>query len=109
MSHHRSVQRRTIGQSELSIDGFDYNSDKNDIWFEGQAQMALAFKVIGRECDANYFIDEIIKVQNADGKDGVRYSLLGTSNSFWTMAQEKSVAASGWLIFAVLGANPFQP
>lgn len=45
--------------------------------------------------------------QHSDG--GVQYSRNGTNNGYWTMSTAKSVSATGWLILAVEGVNPFQP
>lgn len=107
MAHHRSTQSVRSGRTTLIVDAFDFNSDRNDIWFEGTGQMVVAFKVVGRTADASYFTDEIIKAQGTDG--GVPYSLKGTDNGYWRMATYKSVAATGWLILAIEGVNPFQP
>jgi len=98
MSHHRNTKN--------GIDAFDFDSDKDDIWFEGTGQMVVAFKVAGRTSDANYFTGEIIKGQKSNG--GVPYSLLGTSNGYWTMSKAESVASTGWLIFAIHNVNPFK-
>jgi hypothetical protein len=87
-------------------DAFDFNSDRNDIWFEGTGQMVVAFKVAGRTSDANYFTNQIIKSQKSNG--GIPYSLKGTNNGYWTMRKEESVAATGWLIFAIHNVNPFK-
>jgi hypothetical protein len=106
---HRSIQSIMHGNQRITIDGFDFNSDKDDIWFEGQSEMALAFKLLGREAEADHFIGEIIKIQQADGGTGVRYSLKGSYNDYWTMADTKSVSASAWLIFAIYGFNPLRP
>lgn len=107
MTHHRSTQTQRVGATTISVDAFDFNSDKNDIWFEGTGQMVVAFKIVGRTADADYFTGQLLKGQQSDG--GVQYSLKGTNNGYWTMSKLKSVAATGWLIFAVHGVNPFQP
>lgn len=98
LSHHRTV---TGG-----FDAFDFDSDKDDIWFEGTGQMVVAFKAAGRMTDASFFTDEIVKAQHSNG--GVPYSLYGTDNGYWTMSKAESVAATGWLVFAIHGINPFR-
>lgn len=98
LTNHRNVKN--------GIDAFDFDSDKDDIWFEGTGQMVVAFKVAGRNNEASYFTNEIIKGQKTNG--GVPYSLLGTNNGYWTMSKAESVAATGWLIFAIHNVNPFQ-
>lgn len=107
MSHHRSTQSQRVGAKTVTVDAFDFDSDRDDIWFEGTGQMVLAFKIVGRTVDADYFTGQLLKGQQSDG--GVQYSLKGTHNGYWTMSKAKSVSATGWLIFAIEGANPFKP
>jgi hypothetical protein len=109
LRHHRCTQSGNAGGKLIAVDGFDFDSNQNDIWFEGQGEMAVAFKTVGRVAEADYFIDEIIKMQDADGGTGVRYSLNGTHNGYWQMKSDKSVSGSAWLIFAIHGVNPFLP
>lgn len=107
MANHRSTQSQRTGATTVTVDAFDFNSDRNDIWFEGTGQMIVAFKIAGRTADADFFTAQLLKGQQSDG--GVQYSLKGTNNGYWTMSKLKSVAATGWLIFAIDGVNPFQP
>ncbi len=107
MAHHRSAQTQQVGASVVTVDGFDFDSNRNDIWFEGTGQMIVAFRVLGGTSDIDYFIPQLMRGQQSDG--GVQYSLKGTNNGYWTMSTAKSVAASGWLIFAIDGVNPFKP
>jgi hypothetical protein len=99
MTHHRNVQS--------NIDGYDFDSDKDDVWLEGTCQMAVAFQVVGRYGESNYFIEEVIKSQDLTG--GIPYSINGTWNGYWKMSTKKSVAATGWLIFATEHVNPMRP
>lgn len=109
MNNHRNTQNKRTKNSSITLNGFDFNSDKNDIWFEGQGQMVVSFKMDGRTGDADYFLNEMIKVQDFYATGGVPYSLLGTNNGYWTMKNVESVSATGWLIYAIEGYNPFQP
>lgn len=109
MNQHRNTQTKRVKGSSITINGFDFNGDKNDVWFEGQGQMVVSFKMAGRTADANYFLNEIIKIQDFYGTGGVPYSLLGTNNGYWTMKSVESVSGTGWLIYAIEGFNPFQP
>lgn len=106
MTHHRNTQTGRFGRTTITVDGFDFDSDKDDVWLEGTAQMVVAFQVVGRTADATYFTSEIIKAQSTDG--GVPYSLKGTDNGYWRMSTAHSVAATGWLVMAIEGVNPFQ-
>ncbi|MGH9508757.1 MAG: hypothetical protein ACRD2Q_06535 [Terriglobales bacterium] len=107
MTHHRSTQTWGNGRNRVSVNGFDFNSDHNDIWLEGTAQMAKAFRIAGRTADADFFLQEIIKVQQASG--GVPYSVKGTNNGDFVMSKAESVAATGWLILAIENINPLKP
>ncbi len=107
MSHHRSTQTWGKGRTRVSVDGFDFNNDHNDIWLEGTAQMVKAFRLAGRTADADYFLQEIIKVQQSSG--GVPYSVKGSFNGDFTMSKAESVAGTGWLILAIENINPLKP
>jgi hypothetical protein len=89
---------------------FDCNSTRNDIWYEGTAQMVLAFQLRnwpGDDTLASKYLGEIEKRQDQLGSGGVPYSLLGTHNGYWQMKDTESVTASGWYLFAKSGFNPF--
>ena len=106
-SHHRSVQTWRSGKVRVSVDGFDFNSDHNDIWVEGTAQMAKALRQLGRLSEGNYFLDQIIRTQSKNG--GLPYSVKGTFNGDFTMSKNEAVASTGWLILAIENINPLKP
>lgn len=88
----------------------NYNGDRcADIWFEGSAFMSVAHFMNGNTAKADGIIDEIIKKQGTSGSlfGGVPYSLRGTSNNYWRMAQENCVSSTGWLVLAIHRFNPF--
>lgn len=101
-NHHLNTQ--TL--NGISYNLYDFNSDKNDIWFEGSAFMAVADNMNGNPTGANTVISEIMKNQSANG--GIQYSLLGTNNGYWTMSNQRCVSSTGWLILAIANYNPFQ-
>lgn len=107
MTHHRSTQTWRQRGKKIAVDGFDSNSDHNDIWLEGTAQMAVAFRAAGRSADSDYFLDQIAKVQQKGG--GVPYSVKGTFNGDFTMSTKPAVASTGWLVIAIARANPMRP
>ena len=109
MNTHRNQQTKRVKNNSITIDGFDFDSDRDDIWFEGQGQMVVSLQMAGRNANAAYFLNEIIKIQDFYGTGGVPYSLLGTNNGYWTMKSVESVSATGWMIYAIDGYNPFQP
>lgn len=92
----------------------DQNGNPNgnrcaDIWFEGSAFMSVAHFMNGNTTKADGIIDEIIKKQGTSGTllGGVPYSLTGSNNNYWRMAQENCVSSTGWLILAIHRFNPF--
>jgi hypothetical protein len=89
-----------------SIDAFDFNSDKNDIWFEGTGEMILSLEEVGRQEEADHFLKEMIKAQRPNG--GVPYSLRGTFNDYWQMTAAPCISSTGWLIIAEGKENPFR-
>ncbi|MBX3080628.1 MAG: hypothetical protein KF716_03275 [Anaerolineae bacterium] len=99
MAHHRNTQ--TAG---VTVDAFDFNSDHNDIWFEGTFQAVVALRLAGRSADADHFYAEALKGQHLSG--GVPYSLLGTHNGYFQMTNYESVSSTAWLIFAAMNFNP---
>ena len=107
MTHHRNAQYWGNGKNRIPVDGFDFNSDHNDLWLEGTAQMVKAFKLAGRTADANYFLQEILKVQGSNG--GVPYSVKGSFNGDFTMSKNEAVASTGWLVIAIENINPLKP
>lgn len=100
-NHHLNTQ--TL--NGISYNLYDFNSDKNDIWFEGSAFMALAYKMNGNTTGADTIIAEIMKNQSANG--GIVYSLFGTNNGYWTMSNKNCISSTGWLILAIANYNPF--
>ncbi|MCR3759384.1 hypothetical protein KYB31_10335 [Clostridium felsineum] len=99
----------------MTLYDFDWESDNAnnrgaDIWFEGSAFMSCAYYMQGNVNKADNIIDNIIKKQSTtvgESLGGVPYSLMGTNNNYWTMAQENCVSSTGWLIIAASRWNPF--
>jgi len=100
MTHHRNT--KTL--NGVSYDAFDYNADRNDIWFEGSNFMVIALGMAGDTANAAYFLGQIQKNQASNG--GVQYSLLGTNNWYWTMSNKRAISSTAWLILAIAGYNP---
>ncbi|MCD1260950.1 IPT/TIG domain-containing protein [Paenibacillus athensensis] len=80
-----------------------------DIWFEGSAFMSVAHYMNGNTAKADTIIDEMIKKQGTSGTllGGLPYSLQGSNNNYWKMAQENCISSTGWLIIAIARYNPF--
>jgi hypothetical protein len=92
--------------------GFDYNTDKDGIWFEGTAQMSLAYWVAGEKDKADKFLIELHRAQssarNHNGKGMVATSRdhvsTGLGGDYFNRLH---IGATAWYIFADLGMNPF--
>jgi type II secretory pathway pseudopilin PulG len=92
--------------------GFDFNNDKDGVWFEGTAHMVTAFQMAKNVANANLFLSELTKAQqtaqNANGKGLVAASHDLVSTGFtWTYSARLHVGVTSWFIFADLGYNPY--
>jgi hypothetical protein len=92
--------------------GFDFDTDRDHVWFEGTAHMALAYKIMGDTTAANTFLSELERAQteapNADGKGIVASSYDGLTTGFdWLYYSRLHIGATAWFIFAQRGYNPY--
>lgn len=99
------------------IQGYCFDEDKDVIWLEGTAQMALAFKQSGMEEEGEQLLQEIKKtlITSKTNKSvaGVPYSVnQGTnygSSKLWEHAdQTAAISSSAWYVFALKNFNPFK-
>ncbi len=92
--------------------GFDFNTDKDGIWFEGTAQAALAFTATGEKEKAELFLKELKRVQAA-GPDDHGKGIAAASNAHVSTGlgpfyiNRPHIGATAWYIFAQKGFNPF--
>ncbi len=94
--------------------GFDFNDDKDGIWFEGTAQMAIAYRILEEDTKSDLYIDELSKAQtdaqNTNGKGIVAASHDGVSTGFGGVYNAQlHIGATSWYIFAEKGYNPLNP
>jgi len=92
--------------------GFDFNSDKDGIWFEGTAQMAVAYQVTGQSDKSDLCLSELRRAQesatNANGKGIVAASHDGVTTGFdWEYFSRLHIGATAWYIFAEMKCNPY--
>ena len=97
--------------------GYDYNKDKDGIWFEGSSQAALANKMIGNNVFADSILLNIEYVQNhhidtmfynCNNKGIVSADHNHTTTGFdWEYHNRLSLGATCWYIIAKLGLNPY--
>ena len=92
--------------------GFDFNDDRDGVWFEGTGQMAVAYAVMGRANTADSVRAELRRAQAnpAFGRSGgiaaASHDALTTGFDF-RYFRRLHIAATAWNIFAQLGFNPF--
>jgi hypothetical protein len=94
--------------------GYDFNDDRDGVWFEGTAQAALAYKQIG---DAAKYAEILAFLNENTLPDGSitaadRYGvttgfMVSGTDSEWNYGKRVHVGATAWLAFAQLGVNPF--
>ena len=85
--------------------GFDFNTDRDGVWYEGTAHMALAYRFTGQEAKWREIVNFLRSVQKEGGllaadKDGL------TTGFNWFYFQRLHVGATAWFILAKLGVNP---
>ncbi len=107
-----------ISQNYLSnINGFDFNSDKDGIWFEGTAQAAIANSMKSNEDFADSLLSYIEYVQthhktpafyNFNNKGIVAADHNNTSTGFdWNYHNRLHIGATSWYVLAKLRKNPY--
>lgn len=97
------------------ISGYCFDEDKDVIWLEGTAQMALAFKEANMANEANEFLSQLQKAQmnNSihENSLGIPYvTNAGTSygsSLLWEDAPTTpAISSSIWYLFNILSFNP---
>lgn len=97
--------------------GFDFNDDRDGVWFEGTAQMAVAYARAGQTSSAETYRQQLRLAQAAPFGDGlgiVASSHDALSTGFQTAGGDPfkyfrrlHVGATAWNVFAQLGLNPY--
>jgi hypothetical protein len=100
---------RTIADG---FNGFDFNDDKDGVWFEGTAQMAVAYAVAGLCTEAALLSQELRRAQQTepfgDGYGIVAASHDGLSTGFqFKYFRRLHTGATAWNVFAQLQFNPY--
>lgn len=100
------------------LNGYDYNKDKDGIWFEGSCQLALANKMMGNELFAEDSVLNFIQYVQENHINPMFYNFNNkgivsadtnhtTTGSGWEYHNRLSLGATCWYIIAKLGLNPF--
>ncbi|MBY0277368.1 hypothetical protein K2Z84_18710 [Candidatus Binatia bacterium] len=92
--------------------GFDFNPDRDGVWFEGTAHMATAYAHRGRFADAERLRAELRRAQATPpfGRDGGIAAAAhdGVSSGFdFKLLRRLHVGATAWSAFAQLGFDPY--
>jgi hypothetical protein len=113
-----SCAQQRHGCSQDGFSGFDFNTDRDGIWFEGTAHMVLAYQEKGDLSQANVYLTELIRAQasscHANGHglvaashDGVTTGFDNIDGSPWLLYCRQHVGTTAWFIFALQHHNPF--
>lgn len=90
--------------------GFDFNDDKDVVWFEGTAQMAVAYYAAGEDSKAEALLDALRKVQRS-APEGIGIYMAShdaaTTGFGFKLYKRLHIAATAWNVFATLRHNPF--
>ena len=93
--------------------GFDFNQDADGVWFEGTAQMAIAFSCTGQRGKQNAVVNFLKSAQDASGgvtaadRDWLTTGFYLQDGTPWLYYNRLHVGATSWMIFAELSVNPF--
>jgi hypothetical protein len=95
--------------------GFDFNTDKDGIWYEGTAQMAAAYQSCGQSAKATALLSLIESAQLQSGaipaasRDGLTtgFTLPLPGNPPWLYYHRGHIGATAWYLFAKLRINPY--
>lgn len=104
--------------SSAGFKGFDFNDDKDGIWFEGTAQMATAYAFANNTVSASIFRAELMKAQvtppfgNGTGivaasKDQLSTGFKLVSGEDFLYYRRLHIAVAAWNVFAQLELNPY--
>ncbi len=94
-------------------DGFDFNQDRDGIWYEGTAQIAVAYHATGQKEKWQKLVSSLHSAQLESGglpatnKDGLTTGFYLSDGKPWLYFRRAHVGATAWLILAEGGINPF--
>ncbi|KAF5438154.1 CASH domain-dontaining protein, partial [Candidatus Methanophagaceae archaeon] len=92
--------------------GFDFNDDKDGVWFEGTAHTCIAYQIMNETDNSSEYISEIRRAQtyanNSNGKGIVAACHDNVTTGFgWGYPNALHIGATSWYIFAERKLNPF--
>jgi len=95
-----------------TFNGFDFNHDRDGVWFEGTAQMAVAYAWAGQPAMAESLRQELRRAQQTapfgDGRGIAAACHDAVTTGFdFKLFRRLHVGATAWNVFAQLGFNPY--
>jgi hypothetical protein len=92
--------------------GFDFDTDRDGVWFEGTAHMATVFGMLNDYANADLFLQQLRNAQknskHSNGKGVVAACHDGlTTGLEWKYLNRLHVGATAWYIFAEMAYNPY--
>jgi len=105
--------------------GFDFNDDRDGIWWEGTGQMVVAYQILGETEKANRYLREMRRalVASATGQGlglvaathdevttGFDVKIVENGRGRWIpwlYYRQVHLGATAWFLFAELGYNPY--
>ncbi|NCC51985.1 MAG: hypothetical protein EOM20_12325 [Spartobacteria bacterium] len=94
--------------------GYDFNQDGDGIWYEGTAQMAVAFDLAGHTQRRNDIMGLLYSAQDlhtggipAAQQDGLTTGFYTNGDVPWVYYKRLHVGATAWMLLAEKQVNPF--
>jgi hypothetical protein len=107
---------RHVEQHHAVSGGFDFNDDRDGIWWEGTAQAALAYRALGRQEEADRLLAKLKDQFSPSGfiwatsgmrlTTGLALSPASTTDDFYYY-RLPHLAPTAWAALAATGWNPF--
>ncbi len=113
--------RRALAWAERAhgVDGgFDFNADRDGLWVEGTAQAALAYRLVGRDGEADKLLATIARERDAGGYlNATREARISTglavapdsAGADFFYFRRPHLGATAWAVLAATATNPFAP
>jgi hypothetical protein len=95
--------------------GYDFNDDADGVWFEGTAQMALAFTHCGQLSKGRDIVDFLRMEQHESGglratdREAISTGFHLQDGTPWLYYNRLHVGATAWMVLAEKQVNPFWP
>ncbi|MBW4577271.1 MAG: hypothetical protein KME08_18525 [Aphanothece sp. CMT-3BRIN-NPC111] len=93
--------------------GFDYNQDRDGIWYEGTAHMAVAYQLTNQPQNSSILISTIKAAQDSSGgipaadRDKLTTGFSAAGSQPWFYFHRLHVGATAWFVLAEKKVNPF--